>query len=109
MKILILGSLNSHAGKMAPFITEQAEALQSADCEVVYFGVRGKGVVGYLKQLPRLRRLIRLSIRRWQVVCSIFIKLCYLCAGSERYFRRSYLFAQDKNRLSWANFVCLVL
>lgn len=59
MKILILGSLNSHAGKMAPFIAEQAEALQAAGCEVVYFGVRGKGVVGYLKQLPRLRRVIR--------------------------------------------------
>ena len=59
MKILILASLNSHAGKMAPFITEQAEALQAAGCEVVYFGVRGKGVVGYLKQLPRLRRVIR--------------------------------------------------
>lgn len=109
MKILILGSLNSHAGKMAPFITEQAEALQAAGCEVVYFGVMGKGVVGYLRQLPRLRRLIRLSIRRCQVVCSISIKLYYLCAGSERYFRSSYLFAQDKNRLSWANFVCLVL
>ena len=59
MKILILASLNSHAGKMAPFITEQAEALQAAGCEVVYFGVMGKGVVGYLKQLPRLRRVIR--------------------------------------------------
>lgn len=59
MKILILASLNSHAGKMAPFIAEQAEALQAAGCEVVYFGVRGKGVVGYLKQLPRLRRVIR--------------------------------------------------
>lgn len=59
MKILILASLNSHAGKMAPFIAEQAEALQAAGCKVVYFGVRGKGVVGYLKQLPRLRRVIR--------------------------------------------------
>ena len=59
MKILILASLNSHAGKLAPFIAEQAEALQAAGCEVVYFGVRGKGVVGYLKQLPRLRRVIR--------------------------------------------------
>lgn len=59
MRILILGSLNSHAGKMAPFIAEQAEALQAVGCEVVYFGVRGKGVLGYLKQLPRLRRVIR--------------------------------------------------
>ena len=58
MKILILASLNSHAGKMAPFIAEQAEALQAAGCEVVYFGVMGKGIVGYLKQLPRLRRMI---------------------------------------------------
>lgn len=97
MKILILASLNSHAGKMAPFITEQAEASQAAGCEVVYFGVMGKGILGYLKQLPRLRRVIRLPIRRWQVVCSISIKLYYICESSERYFRRSYLF------------VCLVL
>ena len=59
MKILILGSLNSHAGKFAPFITEQAEALRAAGCEVDYFGVVGKGVWGYLKQLPKLRRVIR--------------------------------------------------
>ena len=59
MKILILASLNSHAGKMAPFIAEQAEALQAAGCEVVYFGVKGKGILGYLKQLPKLRCLIR--------------------------------------------------
>ena len=59
MKFLILGSLNSHAGKLAPFITEQAEALRAAGCEVEYFGVVGKGVRGYLKQLPKLRRVIR--------------------------------------------------
>ncbi|MGM9811117.1 MAG: glycosyltransferase [Paludibacteraceae bacterium] len=59
MKILILGSLNSHAGEFAPFITEQAEALRAAGCEVEYFGVVGKGVWGYLKQLPKLRRVIR--------------------------------------------------
>lgn len=59
MKILILGSLNSHAGKFAPFITEQAEALRAAGCEVEFFGVVGKGVRGYLKQLPKLHRVIR--------------------------------------------------
>lgn len=59
MKILILGSLNSHAGKFAPFITEQAEASRAVGCEVEYFGVVGKGIVGYLKQLPKLRRVIR--------------------------------------------------
>ena len=59
MKILILGSLNSHAGEFAPFITEQAEALRAAGCEVEYFGVVGKGIWGYLKQLPKLRRVIR--------------------------------------------------
>lgn len=59
MKILILGSLNSHAGEFAPFITEQAGALRAAGCEVDYFGVVGKGVWGYLRQLPKLRRVIR--------------------------------------------------
>lgn len=59
MKILIVGSLNSHAGRFAPFITEQAEALQAAGCEIEYYGVTRKGVKGYLQSVPELRKVIR--------------------------------------------------
>ncbi len=59
MKILIVGSLNSHAGKFAPFIVEQADALRAAGCEIEYYGVTRKGIRGYLQSVPELRKVIR--------------------------------------------------
>jgi len=63
MKIHFVASLNSHAGKMAPFIVEQGDALQqcTADgvqCTVEYFGINGKGIKGYLRSLKKLRTKI---------------------------------------------------
>jgi len=55
MRILIVGSLNSHAGKFATFIVEQADALRQAGCDVEYFGITGKGIKGYLCSLKELR------------------------------------------------------
>ena len=57
MKILIVG--NNKPGHFAPFVEEQARALQLQGCEVVFFGVQGKGVLGYLCSLPALRRAIQ--------------------------------------------------
>lgn len=57
MKILIVG--NNKSGHFAPFVEEQARALQQLGCEVVFFGVQGKGVWGYLRCLPALRRAIQ--------------------------------------------------
>lgn len=56
MKILIVASYNKN--RFVPFITEQAEALQAAGCEIEWFGVQGKGIKGYLRELPRLRKMI---------------------------------------------------
>ena len=58
MTILIVGSLNSHAGKFAPFIVEQADALRAAGCEIEYYGVTRKGVKGYLQSVSELRAKI---------------------------------------------------
>ena len=57
MRVLIVASYNQN--RFVPFITEQAEALQAAGCEIEWFGVQGKGIKGYLKELPRLRKMIR--------------------------------------------------
>lgn len=59
MKILIVGSLNSHAGKFAPFIVEQAESLRIEGYEVEFFGIVGKGIMGYIRNVPRLHSAIR--------------------------------------------------
>ena len=57
MKILIVG--NNKPGHFAPFVEEQARALQLQGCEVVFFGVQGKGILGYLRCLPALKRAIK--------------------------------------------------
>ena len=57
MKILIVG--NNKLGHFAPFVEEQARALQMQGCEVVFFGVQGKGIWGYLRCLPALKRAIK--------------------------------------------------
>ena len=57
MKILIVG--NNKTGHFAPFVEEQARALQMQGCEVVFFGVQGKGIWGYLRCLPALKRAIK--------------------------------------------------
>ncbi len=57
MKILIVG--NNKPGRFAPFVEEQARALLQQGCEVVFFGVQGKGIWGYLRCLPALKHAIR--------------------------------------------------
>ena len=56
MKILILCSKNS--GRIAPFITDQVEALQKAGVVCDYFTVEGKGMKGYLRNyIPMMRKI----------------------------------------------------
>lgn len=57
MKVLIVASYNK--GRFAPFIMEQADALQHAGCEIEWFGVTKKGLMGYMQEIPRLRRKIQ--------------------------------------------------
>ena len=57
MKILIVCSKNS--GRIAPFISDQVEALQQAGVNCEYFTVEGKGITGYLLNLLPLWRKIK--------------------------------------------------
>lgn len=59
MKILIVASVNK--GRFAPFILEQAAALEKEGCEVEWFGLQGKGVKGYLGNLSLLKKKIETS------------------------------------------------
>lgn len=56
MKILIVA--NTNRGTYAPFVVAQAEALQREGVAVVWFGVVGHGVAGYLRNIPLLRKTI---------------------------------------------------
>ena len=42
-----------------PFIREQVDALRSQGCECAYYYIKGKGIVGYLREVSGLRRKIR--------------------------------------------------
>lgn len=57
MKILIVASDKN--GRFAPFIEEQMAALEARGMEVLRYGITGKGIRGYLRELPALRRIIR--------------------------------------------------
>ena len=56
MKILIVAS--DKGGHFVPFIEEQIVALQDIGVNVIRYGVKGKGIIGYLRELPALRRFI---------------------------------------------------
>ena len=56
MRILVIASFNKRS--FAPFIVEQAEALRALGAEVNFFGLQGKGIRGYLKNLPLLKKKI---------------------------------------------------
>lgn len=57
MKILIIAS--DKGEHFAPFIEEQIAALEACSVQIIRYGVTGKGIIGYLRELPALRRLIR--------------------------------------------------
>lgn len=57
MNVLFVASYNTN--HFAPFLLEQADALQKKGCIIEFFGLRGKGILGYLKNLPRLMKYIK--------------------------------------------------
>lgn len=57
MKLLIIAS--DKGGHFVPFIEEQIAALEACGVQIIRYGVTGKGITGYLRELPALRCLIR--------------------------------------------------
>lgn len=57
MKVLIVASYNKKC--FAPFVLEQVQSLLQQGVVVDYFGVIGKGIKGYLRVLPSLRKKIK--------------------------------------------------
>ena len=57
MRILVVASYNK--GRFAPFIVEQAEALKKQGCTIDYYGLHGKGLQGYMKNLPSLKQKVK--------------------------------------------------
>lgn len=79
MKILVIAS--DKGGKFVPFIEEQIVALQQAGVEVIRYDVTGKGITGYLLELPALCRFI--SAERPDIIHAHY-GLCGLLANLQR-------------------------
>ena len=56
MKVLVCASGNRDT--LSPFVKEQAESLKKLDIEIDYFLIEGKGVCGYLKNIPAFRNMV---------------------------------------------------
>lgn len=60
MKILIVSSYKPQLQDgCVPFIREQVDALRAQGCECEYYHIKGKGLLGYLREIPGLRKKIR--------------------------------------------------
>ncbi len=59
MKVLFVSSGNSING-ISPIVKNQGKSLEnSMDCSVYYFTIQGKGLVGYLSNIKRLRKVYK--------------------------------------------------
>lgn len=57
MRILVVASYNK--GYYAPFIIEQAKAIEDKGHKVVFFGIQGKGFLGYMFNYFKLKKVIK--------------------------------------------------
>ena len=57
MKVLIVASGNSAV--ISPFVKEQGDSLKEIGLDIDYFLIKGKGIIGYLKNYFNLNRLIK--------------------------------------------------
>ena len=58
MKILFISSGNSSQG-ISPIIHNQGESLKKNGVILEYLTIKGKGLIGYLKSIPMIRKHIK--------------------------------------------------
>ena len=59
MRVLFVCGGNNPEFETAPFIVRQAESLRRAGLEADIFTIKGRGMLGYLRQVKPLRRIIK--------------------------------------------------
>lgn len=58
MKVLFISSGNSIHG-ISPLVKRQGESLSKAGIEIFFFTIKGKGFIGYLSNLWRLKKILK--------------------------------------------------
>lgn len=62
MNILFVSGANSNTFGMPPLVLAQGESLKKYTCHnIYYFPLYGKGILGYLKNLPKLWKYLRIQ------------------------------------------------
>lgn len=57
LRVMIVA--NNKAGQFAPFVMDQVAELERLGVEFVFYPILGKGIWGYLKELPKLKKAIK--------------------------------------------------
>ena len=83
MKVIFVASGNKRVGEVSSFVQSQYDSLEKEGLEMVMFPVRGKGVLGYLKAVFALRKLVRKEhpdiIHAHYSTCGFVASLATLC------------------------------
>ncbi len=58
MKVLFVSSGNSQSG-ISPIVKKQGESLKKNGIDIEYFTIKGKGINGYLKNIPILKKYLK--------------------------------------------------
>lgn len=58
MKVLFISSGNSEFG-ISPIVKNQGESLKQNGIDLDYFTIKGKGIKGYLKNIPILKKYLK--------------------------------------------------
>ena len=82
MRILFVFSGNSTTFAISPFIQAQAESLRKLGHTIDYFPVKGKGLLGYISNIPKLKHYIKKSnydiIHAHYSLCILVAVLCFV-------------------------------
>lgn len=95
MRVLFLCSGNSKFG-ISPIVKNQSESLRNSGVNIDYFTIKGKGLKGYLKNIPKLRKFLKsdkynlihahYSYAGWVSILTIIeIPVVVSCMGSDIY------------------------
>ncbi|MEX2512314.1 MAG: glycosyltransferase [Cyclobacteriaceae bacterium] len=58
LKVLFVSSGNMKKFDIAPFIKIQGDSLKSENINITYYKIKGKGILGYLKNISELRKFL---------------------------------------------------
>lgn len=59
LKVLFVAGKGSNEDEVIPLVKNQGEALRIANVDVKYFAIKGKGIIGYVKSVYYLKKILR--------------------------------------------------